>query len=193
MVKGKVLKKTAVNKSLKSQTLLSACLAGVNCVYDGSNKKHPVFFKLFKSKKAVIFCPEMLGGLKTPHAPSEIEHASGAQVLEGVGRVVSRSGEDVTAFFIKGALKTLKIARRYNIKRAIMKARSPSCGCGLIHDGTFSKQLVKGDGVTTALLKVHGVEVESDEEYLKKQLTMKNEQLTIKRNKKSPKRHVKKS
>lgn len=168
MVKGKALKKSSSRKNLKSRALLSACLAGVNCVYDGSNKKHSVFFELFKSKKAVIFCPEALGGFKIPHAPSEIEHASGAQVLKGAGRVVSRSGEDVTEFFIKGAQEAFKIAQKYNIKKAIMKARSPSCGCGLIYDGTFSKKLIKGDGVAAALLKAHGIEVESDEKYLKR-------------------------
>jgi uncharacterized protein YbbK (DUF523 family) len=167
MAKKKVLKKALKHKGLKVKTLLSACLAGVNCVYDGSNKKHPVFLELLKNKKAVIFCPEMLGGLKAPHAPSEIEHSSGGQVLKGVGRVLSCDGKNVTEFFVKGAQKTLEIAKKQGIKKAIMKARSPSCGCGLIYDGTFSKQLIEGDGVATALLKAHGIEVISDEEYLK--------------------------
>jgi uncharacterized protein YbbK (DUF523 family) len=150
----------------QQKILLSACLAGVNCVYDGTNKFHPVFSRMMKTNKAIIFCPEVLGGLKIPHSPSEILEGSGEDVWEGRAKVFSRDGEDVTPFFIKGARKVLELVQRHGIKKAIMKSKSPSCGCGMIFDGTFSRTLVSGDGVTTALLKKNGIEVTSDVEYL---------------------------
>lgn len=147
--------------------MLSACLAGVNCVYDGSNKLHPVFASMLENGQAVVFCPEALGGLKVPHSPSEIAGGDGFKVLAGEARVVSREGEDVTSFFLKGAHRTLELAAKKRVTKAIFKSRSPSCGCGLIYDGTFTKKLVSGYGVAAALLKQNGIEVVSDEEYLK--------------------------
>jgi uncharacterized protein YbbK (DUF523 family) len=149
--------------------MLSACLAGVRCVYDGSHKRRPLLAALHKKGGAVLFCPEVLGGLKIPHPPSEIKGGDGAAVLRGQARVVSRDGSDVTAFFLEGAEKALALAIKKKIKRAVTKARSPSCGCGLTYDGTFTKTLIAGDGVTTALLKQSGVEVTDDETFLKKQ------------------------
>ena len=148
--------------------MISACLAGVNCVYDGTNKFHPLFAKMARDKKAIIFCPEVLGGLKIPHSPSEISGGSGLDVLEGRAHVVSQEGEDVTPFFLKGAQKVYSLAQRHRIRKAILKSKSPSCGCGWIFDGTFSKKLIPADGVTTALLKKNGIEVVSDAEYLAK-------------------------
>lgn len=142
----------------KQKILLSACLAGVNCVYDGTNKFHPVFAEMHKKAEVLLFCPEALGGLKIPHSPSEI---SGARVL-------SREGRDVTAYFLEGAKRSLELAKKYKIKKAILKSKSPSCGCGWVFDGTFSKKLVPGFGVTAALLKKSGIAVCSDVEYLEK-------------------------
>jgi uncharacterized protein YbbK (DUF523 family) len=147
--------------------MLSACLAGVPCVYDGSHKAHPVFEEMARKGAAVLFCPEVLGGLKVPHPPSEIAGGDGGVVLRGRARVVSRDGCDVTVFFVRGAKKALAMAKKNEVKKAVMKARSPSCGCGRIYDGTFSRVLVDGDGVTAALFKENGIEVVSDEEYLR--------------------------
>ncbi len=151
----------------EKKVLLSACLAGVHCVYDGSSKRHPVFAALRERGQAVVFCPEALGGMKVPHNPSEIKGGDGHDVLAGRARVVSKDGTDVTEFFVAGARKTLELARTHGIEKAILKARSPSCGCGEIYDGTFSRTLRSGDGDTTALLKESGIAVVSDEEYLK--------------------------
>jgi uncharacterized protein YbbK (DUF523 family) len=151
----------------KSRILLSACLAGVNCVYDGSNKEHPVFEKLAKCGGAALFCPEVLGGLSIPHLPSEISGGDGAAVLRGAARVVSQDGADVTDFFLKGAKRALALAKNLGIKKAVMKARSPSCGCGKVYNGTFSRKLIEGYGVTAAMFREDGIEVVSDEEYLK--------------------------
>ncbi len=148
--------------------MLSACLAGINCVYDGTNKFHPVFSRIYKNNEALVFCPEVLGGLKIPHSPSEIVGGDGLAVLEGDARVLSREGEDVTDFFLKGARKVLKLAVRHGIKKVVLKSKSPSCGCGLIFDGSFSKKLIPGVGVTAALLKREGLKVVSDLEYLTK-------------------------
>ncbi len=152
----------------QEKVLLSACLAGARCVYDGSHKSHPVFARMARRREAVLFCPEALGGLKVPHSPSEIRGGSGAKVLSGRARVVSREGEDVTEFFLKGARRTLVLARRRRVSEAVMKSRSPSCGCGEVYDGTFTRTLTRGFGVTAALLKKNGVNVVSDEAYLRK-------------------------
>lgn len=146
--------------------MVSACLAGVACVYDGSHNRQAHFAGLFKDGKVFLFCPEVLGGLRIPHPPSEIRGGDGCAVLEGRARVVSKDGRDVTEFFVLGARKTLAFARKHGVKVAVMKAKSPSCGCGQIHDGTFTKTLISGFGVTAALLKQNGIEVVSDVEYV---------------------------
>lgn len=153
---------------VKEKILLSACLAGVNCVYDGTNKFHPVFAAMLKSDEVVLVCPEVLGKLKIPHEPSEIVGGDGFDVLCKKAKVLSKTGEDVTVYFLKGAQEVLAKARAHKIKKAILKSKSPSCGCGMIFDGTFSKKLIPGYGVTAALLKQNGIEVVSDTEYLEK-------------------------
>ena len=154
----------------KEKIMLSACLAGINCVYDGSHKFHPVFARMYKDNKALIFCPEVLGGLKIPHDPSELIGGDGFLVLEGRTRVVSSAGKDVTDFFIRGAQKSLEFAKKHGSRKVVLKSKSPSCGCGWIFDGTFSKKLVPGYGVTAALLKKNGIEVVSDLAYLESQM-----------------------
>ena len=168
----------------KEKVLLSACLAGIPCVYDGTNKFHPVFARMHKRKEALIFCPEVLGGLKIPHSPSEIVGGDGFDVLEGKTRVLSKEGKDVTAFFLKGAQRVLGLAKKYHMKRALLKSKSPSCGCGWIFDGTFSKKLVPGYGLTAALLKKNGIEVISDVEYLEKRLAVRGCRLAQTKNRK---------
>ncbi len=151
----------------RKKILLSACLAGINCVYDGTNKLKPRLAGLYKKGGAVLFCPETSGGLKIPHPPSEIRSGDGEDVLAGRARIVSKEGDDVTAYFLKGAANTLELAKKNGIKKAIMKSRSPSCGCGFIYDGSFGGKLKAGFGVTAALLKENGIDVVSDEEFLK--------------------------
>ncbi len=152
----------------KEKILLSACLAGVNCVYDGTNKFHPLFASMVETGQVLIFCPEVLGGLKIPHDPSEITGGDGFACLLGKAKVVSKKGENVTPFFLKGADRVLALAEKHNARKAIMKSKSPSCGCGFIFDGTFSGKLIQGYGVTAAILKKSGIEVISDTEYLER-------------------------
>jgi uncharacterized protein YbbK (DUF523 family) len=144
--------------------LVSACLVGINCRYDGGNSTNERLLYLFKEYELFPVCPEQLGGLKTPRSSSEIRGGHGPDVFRLRARVLTKDGIDVTDYFIKGAYEVLKIAKRLGIKEAIFKTRSAACGCGKIYDGTFSNKLIDGDGVTTALLKKYGIEVKTDEE-----------------------------
>lgn len=134
--------------------LVSACLIGVHCRYDGKCQNIPEFEqmlpKLMEKYNLIPVCPEIMGGLSTPRLPAEI-------VLET--SVVNKEGNDVTGQFKRGGLEAVHLAKLYNCRYAVLKARSPSCGSGQIYDGTFSKTLVEGDGITAGMLKKHGIEV----------------------------------
>ena len=132
--------------------LVSACLIGENCKYNGGNNLDKSVMEFLKDKEYIKVCPECLGGLTTPRVPSEIINH----------KVVNNEGIDVTKEYQLGAKKTFEIAKENNCQCAIFKSRSPSCGCGEIYDGTFSKQVIKGDGVTTKLLKENGIMVISN-------------------------------
>ena len=131
--------------------LISACLLGVECKYSGGSNALPeeTIEKLRTRYRLIPVCPETAGGLTTPRDPSE-------RLGE---RVVSCRGADVTAQFKKGAEAALTLARRYGCTTALMKEHSPSCGSGLIYDGSFLGKLVKGDGCAAELLKAAGVSV----------------------------------
>lgn len=135
--------------------VVSACLAGFCCRYDGGQKPDARIVALVKNGSAIPVCPEQLGGLSTPRPPAEIDRAT--------GNVVTADGKDVTFAFEKGAEETLRLCRLYGVTHAILKARSPSCGLGTVYDGTFSGTLADGDGKTAALLAANGVFVESAE------------------------------
>ncbi len=111
--------------------------------------------------KAIPVCPEQLGGLATPRPTAEISGGTGADVLEGRAEVRTSSGADVTDNFTRGAREALSIAKAAGAREAILKAKSPSCGCGLIYDGTFSGRLVEGNGVTAELLIRNGIIVKT--------------------------------
>jgi len=142
--------------------LVSACLAGINCKYNGGNNLRKDILDLVSRGNAVLVCPEQLGGCPTPRPASEIQNGTGADVLDGKCRVMNIKGEDVTYNFIKGAEETLKIAKVAGVKRAILKSKSPSCGYGQIYDGSFSGRLKEGNGVTAELLVRNGIVVESE-------------------------------
>lgn len=139
--------------------LVSACLAGVPCRYDGQSKAVENIADLVKRGEAKVFCPETLGGLKIPRVPSEIIGGDGEDVLQGRARVMSRDGVDRTEEFLAGAYATLELCRKHDASEVWLKAKSPSCGVGRIYDGTFTGTLRAGDGVTTALLRRNGVQV----------------------------------
>jgi uncharacterized protein YbbK (DUF523 family) len=144
--------------------LVSACLAGRACRFDGTAAPDDAIGRLVAEGRAVLVCPEADGGLGTPRPPAEIVGGSGRDVLEGTARVVTDDGRDVTDAYVKGAHLALAAATRAGARRAILKARSPSCGRGAVYDGTFSRTLVFGEGVTAALLDANGIAVETDED-----------------------------
>jgi len=133
--------------------LCSACLLGIKCRYDGNGKKDKKVIELSRKEALIPVCPEQMGGLATPRESSEIKN----------GKVFTQSGKNITKNLQRGAEEVLELAELFNIKEAIFKQKSPSCGCGKIYDGAFSGKIIKGDGVTTALLKKNGIKVISEE------------------------------
>ena len=133
--------------------LVSACLAGYRCRYDGKVNPNPEIVALVKSGNAVPVCPEMLGGLPCPRTPAER--------TKDDRRVVMRDGNDVTDAFLSGAQETLRMAKLFGCTHAILKSHSPSCGKEEIYDGTFSGVLRPGNGVTADLLMQNGITVET--------------------------------
>ncbi len=148
----------------KGRCSISACLAGRACRFDGSSELADEVARLVADGRAILVCPEADGGLPTPRPPAEIVGGDGADVLDGRARVVTKSGEDVTEQYVRGAERALAAAQTAGATSAILKARSPSCGRGAIYDGTFTRNLTAGDGVTAALLSRNGINVTTDEE-----------------------------
>ena len=140
--------------------LVSACLAGVNCRYDGKDSANEKVLELVKQGKAIFVCPEQLGGLTTPRISCELVNQPGAR------RVINKEGTDRTEEFWLGAKRTLAIAKALGIKKAIMKSKSPSCGCGQIYDGSFSGNLIPGNGLAVQLLLENGIEVVTEKDLL---------------------------
>ncbi len=138
----------------KQAILVSACLLGICCRYDGESKPNQDVIKLREKFTLIPICPEVDGGLPTPRTPSE-----------GVGdRVLMRDGKDVTDNFRLGAELALERARTFSCSAAVLKARSPSCGSNIIYDGSFSGTLTEGDGVAAKLLKENGIDVYTEDE-----------------------------
>ncbi len=136
---------------MKKKAIISACLLGVNCKYDGGSNclSEEKLAKLKNEYELIPVCPEAYGGLTTPRTPSERQGDT----------VVSKLGVDVTAEFERGAQAALYIAQLLGAELAILKENSPSCGSGTIYDGSFSGTLTEGDGVTAQLFKKHGITV----------------------------------
>ena len=142
--------------------LISACLCGVNCKYNGLNNYNEICDKLFTSGKAILLCPEQLGGLPTPRIPSEIIGESSNILNNNNGSVIDKNGNYVTPQFVKGAKETLQIAKKLNIKKAILKDGSPSCGVNYIYNGNFNGSKIKGMGITAQLLKESSIDIISE-------------------------------
>ncbi len=139
--------------------LVSACLLGVCCRYNGEGELDPSIAELMKEHQLIPVCPEILGGLPTPRVPAERQG----------GRVVTKDGRDVTKAYEKGAEETLKLARLYGCTRAILKERSPSCGSGRIYDGTFSRKQIDGYGITAELLEKNGIQTAGESNFAGKE------------------------
>ncbi len=134
--------------------IVSKCLLGYDCRYAGDNCKNEKVLALSKKHELIGICPEQLGGLSTPRPPAE-----------RVGdKVIAKTGKDVTAEYELGAQIALETAKNEGAELAILKAKSPSCGKGLIYDGTFTGNKIPGDGVTVELFKKNGIRVLSEDE-----------------------------
>ncbi|HHW05947.1 MAG TPA: DUF523 domain-containing protein [Clostridia bacterium] len=144
--------------------IVSACLAGVKCKYNGEDNFTPLCRELLALTPVQLVCPEQLGGLPTPRVPAEIRGGSGEDVLAGRGRVLTGDGRDVTGAFLRGARETLRVARLLGASGAVLKEGSPSCGSRRIYDGTFQGCRKAGQGVTAALLRREGLEIWSEED-----------------------------
>ncbi|NTW89780.1 MAG: DUF523 domain-containing protein [Candidatus Moranbacteria bacterium] len=134
--------------------IVSACLAGVKCRWDGEARPCKKVIELVRNGGAIPICPEQLGGLETPRIPAERVNT----------RVLRKNGQDVTEQFVKGAREALHIAVTAGCKEAILKANSPSCGFGKTYDGTFSGTLTEKDGVTGELFRKNGITVITEED-----------------------------
>lgn len=131
------------------RVLVSACLLGVSCRYDGQSKAYPLVDELCRRYEVVPVCPEILGGLPTPRVPAERRGE----------RVVTKDGGDVTAQYFRGAAEVLRLAQRLGCTVAVLKERSPSCGSGQIYDGSFTGTLTQGSGVAAESLRCAGIRV----------------------------------
>ena len=134
---------------MKTKIIVSACLLGENCKYNGGNNKCDEVIALAEKFEIIPVCPECFGGLPIPRVPSEIRD----------GRVYSKTGEDLTEAFLSGAEQTLYIAKEANAPCAVLKENSPSCGFGKIYDGTFSGNKIDGNGITAQLLYDNEIQV----------------------------------
>ena len=134
--------------------LISACILGINCKYNGKNNYNPLVEKLKEKYILIPICPEEMGGLSTPRNPSEILN----------DKVISSAGDDVTNNFFDGANKALDIVKKENISKALLKEGSPSCGSNYIYDGTFTKTKINGMGITARLLKNNNIKIYTEDE-----------------------------
>ncbi|MEW6066427.1 hypothetical protein P378_02630 [Desulforamulus profundi] len=162
--------------------LVSACLAGIPCKYHGGDNLIQPVAELIAKGLAIPVCPEVLGGLATPREPVDIEQGDGFDALAGRARLLNESGQEVTAEFLAGAARVLQIARRHDVKAAILKERSPSCGSSWIYNrlpGTTAvrRKLVDGMGVTAALLTKNNIQVFSEEQVTEELLNKLNRKI----------------
>lgn len=144
--------------------LVSACLLGYKTKYNGESNLQELLLKHIDNNLLLPICPECLGLLKIPHPPAEIVGGDGASVLSGNAQVINKLGCDVTANFLAGAEKVALLADKYEVKYAILKERSPSCGVNQIYDGSFSDKKIAGRGVCAEYLHRKDIKLFSEEE-----------------------------
>ncbi|CAH2461469.1 MULTISPECIES: DUF523 domain-containing protein [Bacillus] len=145
--------------------VISACLGGIACRYDGNDNLVSKIEELLQREDTTLVCPEVLGGLPTPRPSAEIIGGNGDDVLDGTAKVITKEGQDVTEAFVLGAYKALEQIKGLNPEYIILKERSPSCGSSTIYTGEFNGNKQIGYGVTTALFKRHGFIVISEEDF----------------------------
>lgn len=144
--------------------LISKCLCGINCKYSGGNNYNEKVAKIQDRYDVMLICPEEFY-LPTPRKPVEIINGTAKDVLNGKAKVISKDGEDFTEEFVKSAYKILELAKKHNVKIAILKSKSPSCGFGKVYDGNFNGTVIDGNGVTAELLHENGIEIFNEENF----------------------------
>ena len=143
----------------KERVLVSACLLGENCKYNGGNNKTNAIIEFLKDKEVFPVCPEVFGGLPTPRLKNEIILSNNQRI------VINENKEDVSEYFIKGALISLKKALDNGITLAILKQKSPSCGYKKIYNGNFDGTIIEGNGIFTDILLKHNIKVLTEEDF----------------------------
>ncbi|TVX92491.1 DUF523 domain-containing protein [Paenibacillus agilis] len=146
--------------------MVSSCLAGLEVRYNGTHCLHDKLKQLVDNKQAITVCPELMGGLPTPREPAEIVEGDGYDVLNGAAFIKDRSGVDVTAAYMEGAMRTLELAQQLEATLVVLKENSPSCGSSMIYNGKFIGEKIAGNGITAALLKKHGFSVISEDDFV---------------------------
>lgn len=141
---------------------VSACLLGVPCRYDGKSKPNEKVCEYLKGKEYKAICPEVAGGLPTPRLKSEIQNATGLEVINGTARLKNEEGTDVTLPFLSGAMQIIHSAKANDVELLILKESSPNCGTNTIYDGTFTKNKINGAGVLGALAKINNFKTFSE-------------------------------
>lgn len=150
-----------MDKTSEETVLVNACLLGQPVRYDGGACVDPALVLELAASTVLAVCPERLCGLPATRLPAELQGGDGDAVLDKRARVVDMAGHDVTVNYVAGAQAVLALAWQHGVARAVLKQNSPSCGCGQVYDGGFCGCCVAGSGVTTALLRRHGIAVES--------------------------------
>lgn len=138
---------------------VSACMSGIPCRFDGQAKPTKTALELVERGEAVLVCPEEMGGLPTPRPPAEIVGGDGDDVLDGRAKVLTADGVDVTEEYVRGAQRAADVAEEHGVTSAVLKSKSPACGCSRIYDGTHSGTMVDGRGVFAAELIRRGISV----------------------------------
>lgn len=144
---------------MKEKVIVSACLIGKNCKYNGLNNENQKIINFLLDKEIVPVCPEVMGGLSVPRLKSEID-------FNDKNKVINEVGNDVTFYFEKGAQKAMEIVLKSGASLAIVKEKSPSCGKNKIYNGKFNGELIDGSGVFTRLLKENGIKVLTEEDFV---------------------------
>ncbi len=159
--------------------LVSACLTGTKCRYNGQDRANNIIVELKNKGKVLELCPEVIAGFQIPRVPCEILGGTGEDVLSGQAIVVNNLGEDITDKIVNGCKQALEKAKANNIKLAVMKSKSVCCGVGQIYDGTFSNRLIPGEGILTVLLKQQGIKVLSSEQFSFIEQLKKNKNISL--------------
>lgn len=152
-------------KKISGKIMVSACLLGLKTRYDGKSKPNEYLIERFREWNVIFYCPEQWGWLSTPREPAETENGRTAQdVLAGNAKILTQTWKDVTEYFVRGAKEMLRMCQEAHVECVILKSKSPSCWVGKVYDGTFSGNLITGNGIVAEILIQHGILVYSEDE-----------------------------